>query len=243
MLGTDSTNYRVLRVGGSGRAQVVLFDGAGNQILPNTAALADNTANPTLTQIATFPHWYDGSTWDRARGDSTNGLQVNTELPAAVALADNLSNPTTPLVGSANLAWHHSTSVWKRVTAPYREVLIASAARTAASAQQWTQPPGCRAVLLDLIVTVNPGGGRTLLLQVFRFTVNAFDQVTNLAAQAYGGGTGQTFVQLGPESATAPLSGTGSAAYQVYLTDLMQVNVTPSDGASWTYSVEVAYMA
>lgn len=41
------------------------------------AALADNTANPTVTSIGTFPHWYDGSTWDRALGNSTDGLLVN----------------------------------------------------------------------------------------------------------------------------------------------------------------------
>lgn len=45
--------------------------------LSAAAALADNTANPTVTSVGTFAHWYDGTTWDRARGDSTDGLLVN----------------------------------------------------------------------------------------------------------------------------------------------------------------------
>lgn len=45
--------------------------------LPAPAALADNTPNPTISQIATFPHVFDGSTWDMARGNALNGLLVN----------------------------------------------------------------------------------------------------------------------------------------------------------------------
>jgi hypothetical protein len=46
-------------------------------------ALADDTANPpTLKQQSTFGFLFDGSTWDRMRGDSTSGLWVN--IKAAV---------------------------------------------------------------------------------------------------------------------------------------------------------------
>lgn len=41
------------------------------------AASADNTSNPSATSVLNFSHWFDGSTWDRARGDSTDGLLVN----------------------------------------------------------------------------------------------------------------------------------------------------------------------
>jgi hypothetical protein len=49
-----------------------------------TVAAADDTANPTISQTAAFPFVYDGSTWDRLRGDSTNGAWVN--IKASVAL-------------------------------------------------------------------------------------------------------------------------------------------------------------
>jgi hypothetical protein len=45
--------------------------------LPSAAALADNTANPTTTSVGAFPHWFDGTTWDRALGNATDGLLVN----------------------------------------------------------------------------------------------------------------------------------------------------------------------
>lgn len=55
----------------------VSVTGAVDTELPTAAALADNTSNPTTTSVGVFPHWYDGATWDRALGDSTNGLLVN----------------------------------------------------------------------------------------------------------------------------------------------------------------------
>lgn len=43
-----------------------------------TGTQADNLANTTDgLQTTTMNYWYDGSTWDRARGDSTDGLLVN----------------------------------------------------------------------------------------------------------------------------------------------------------------------
>ena len=36
--------------------------------LPAVAALADATANPTLSQVGTFLHAWNGTTWDRVRG-------------------------------------------------------------------------------------------------------------------------------------------------------------------------------
>lgn len=45
--------------------------------LPTAAALADDTANPTTTSVGAFPHWWDGSTWDRAPGTAADGLTVN----------------------------------------------------------------------------------------------------------------------------------------------------------------------
>lgn len=45
--------------------------------MPAAAALADNTANPTLTQIGAFNMLYDGSTWDRAPGTAADGALVN----------------------------------------------------------------------------------------------------------------------------------------------------------------------
>lgn len=55
----------------------VTVTGTVDTELPAAAALADDTVNPTTPSVGTFPHWYDGATWDRAKGDSTDGLLVN----------------------------------------------------------------------------------------------------------------------------------------------------------------------
>lgn len=44
---------------------------------PAAAAITDNFANPTTTSVMAMGMWYDGSAWDRALGDSTDGLLVN----------------------------------------------------------------------------------------------------------------------------------------------------------------------
>jgi hypothetical protein len=49
---------------------------------PAAGALADNTTNPTTTGIATYLMLFDGTTWDRAPGDSVNGLKVQGAVSA-----------------------------------------------------------------------------------------------------------------------------------------------------------------
>lgn len=55
----------------------VSITGSVDTELPNAAALADNTANPTAPAVGAFGHVWDGSTWDRAPGTSTDGTLVN----------------------------------------------------------------------------------------------------------------------------------------------------------------------
>lgn len=45
--------------------------------LPTAAALADTTANPTTTSVGALAMGYNGTTWDRLRSDTTNGLDVD----------------------------------------------------------------------------------------------------------------------------------------------------------------------
>ena len=92
--------------------------------LPAAAALADATANPTTTSVGALALLYNGTTWDRMRGDTTNGLDVDvtrvqgtvtvdSELPAAAALADATSNPTVPGVGAFAMGFNGTT--WDRI--------------------------------------------------------------------------------------------------------------------------------
>lgn len=92
--------------------------------LPAAAALDDAVSNPTSPIVGAAALVYNGSSWDRMRGDTTNGLDVDvtrvsgtvtvdSELPSAAALADGASNPTTPTVGAASLMYNGTT--WDRM--------------------------------------------------------------------------------------------------------------------------------
>jgi hypothetical protein len=92
-------------------------------------ALADDVANPTVTSFGSYLQVYDGTTWDRARGTSVDGLLVNlgtnndvtvtgtvtvdTELSAAAALADDTANPTITSVGTFGHMYDGAT--WDRI--------------------------------------------------------------------------------------------------------------------------------
>jgi len=99
----------------------------GTALYPSAAALADATANPTLTQIGTFLHGYNGTTWDRLRSSIANGLLVDVSdaflldatltarFPAGSTPADNESNAVTiSRIGAFNYIFDGTT--WDRWT-------------------------------------------------------------------------------------------------------------------------------
>jgi len=73
----------------SGALRVTIADdstGIINTELPAAAALADATANPTTPLVGAALELFNGTTWDRARGDTTNGLDVDvTRVPAPLS--------------------------------------------------------------------------------------------------------------------------------------------------------------
>lgn len=92
--------------------------------LPAAGALGDGAANPTTPVVGAEALLFNGTTWDRMRGDTSNGLDVDvtrvtgtvtvdTELAAAGALGDATANPTVPSVG-ADILLFNGTS-WDRV--------------------------------------------------------------------------------------------------------------------------------
>ena len=52
--------------------------------LPAAAALADNTANPTAPAVASFPHVWDSTQWDRWPGSSALGGKVYTTTDSTI---------------------------------------------------------------------------------------------------------------------------------------------------------------
>jgi hypothetical protein len=76
--------------------------------LPTAAALADAAANPTTPTVGAANLVFNGTTWDRVRGDTANGLDVDvTRLPALAAGTNNIGDvdilSIVPGTGSTNL--------------------------------------------------------------------------------------------------------------------------------------------
>lgn len=73
--------------------------------LPAAAAAADTFANPTTTSVLGMGMLYNGTTWDRVRGDTTNGLDVDVTRVSGTVTVDG-SGVTQPVSGTvtANLS-------------------------------------------------------------------------------------------------------------------------------------------
>lgn len=68
---------------------------------PATAALADATSNPTLSAIQGFLMGYNGTTWDRLKSTTANGLQVDvTRVQGSVAVTGTFWQATQPVSGT-----------------------------------------------------------------------------------------------------------------------------------------------
>lgn len=107
------------------------------------SASSDNFVNPTAPGVLSFPHVFDGSTWDRLPGSSTTGLSasiagiaagitlsVDSELPVASASADNFGNPTAP--GVLSFPHVYDGTNWDRLPGSSTTGLSASIAGIAA---------------------------------------------------------------------------------------------------------------
>ena len=97
-------------------------EGFLGQLFTPPQAVSDNFLNPTPLMVGSFGLLWDGVTWDRAKGNSTDGALVNlganndvdTELPAPAALSDTFANPTAPAVGAFSMKWSSGASQWLR---------------------------------------------------------------------------------------------------------------------------------
>lgn len=91
----------------------VSVTGAVDTELPAAASLADNTANPSTPSVGAFPHWYDGATWDRAKGDSADGLLVNLGANNDVTVTGTVSVSGGTALGQAGTVTAlQGTSPW-----------------------------------------------------------------------------------------------------------------------------------
>lgn len=123
-----ATDQPVIPVGDNGGSLTVdgtvTVSGTVDTELPAATTLTDATANPSTTSVGALGLLFNGTTWDRMRGDTTNGLLVNVSdsflldatftgrFAAGAALSDNFANPTTTSTGAMQMVWDGAT--WDR---------------------------------------------------------------------------------------------------------------------------------
>lgn len=76
------------------KVSVKIVDEDSN-VVAQALTLADNVVNGDVAAVGAFGMWFDGSTWDRALGDSTDGLLVNLGSNNDVSLAALPTSPDT----------------------------------------------------------------------------------------------------------------------------------------------------
>jgi hypothetical protein len=91
-----------------GSVTITSVGGVVDTELPAAVLLTDNTANPTTTSVGVFPHWWDGATWDRAPGNSADGLLVNLGLNNDVTVTGTVAVSSV----GGTVAVTQSTSPW-----------------------------------------------------------------------------------------------------------------------------------
>ena len=151
-VGTDGTNARILKTDTNGELQVDVLTMPTVTVdseLPAAAALADATANPTAPIVGAANLVFNGTTFDRARGDTTNGLDVDvTRVSGNVAVTMAANATTTPVKARDGAAGANDTGIpvqFVRRDTPTAVTPIAGDyefAQISANGEQWVRLAG-----------------------------------------------------------------------------------------------------
>jgi hypothetical protein len=240
---------------GNGTYWLVLLGATNSTVdteLPTAAALADATANPTTPLIGAALELFNGTTWDRVRGDTTNGIDVDvtrvtgtvtvdSELPAAAALADGTANPTTPLVASGLELFNGTT--WDRARGVTEGTLLASAARTTTTNSSDQTNYNATGVVISVDFTATPNNAETITVAIQAkdpvsakyVTITAFTALTSSALGATP--TTETYLYSLYPGAAETAATAKHEVQALALPRTWRVLLTHSASGSWTYSV------
>lgn len=138
--------------------------------------------------------------------------------------------------------YQFNETTWDRVRGTTAGTLLASGVRSTGATTPAQVNYNHRGLILYLNVTVNPGGAQTLTVTLRARTalVGAFGNIMVSGAQAFGGAAG-TYVGIIYPGPGAPTAWTGITVTNNAETNLPRnwdVNILPSGGGNWTYSLE-----
>ena len=166
--------------GTDGDYEPPIFDATGrqwvNSELPDAAALADNTANPTAPAVGSFGHVWDGSTWDRAPGTAADGTLVNLGANNDVTVTSGLISTKTALTETApTFATVGVTSAAAVSAAAGRKGLILTNTSSATISLAFDA-----AAVLNSGITLPPWG--VFVMDEYSFTVGEVRAIASVAA-------------------------------------------------------------
>lgn len=141
--------------------------------LPAAAAATDAFANPTAPGVLAFNFGWNGSTWDRLKSTTANGLAVDVtrvtgtvtvdtlDFPAAAALSDAFANPTTTQVGAMLMGWN--TATWDRLRSTTANGLVVDVSRVQGTVTVDSELPAAAALANATANPTVPGVGAFLM--------------------------------------------------------------------------------
>lgn len=195
-----------------GTVAVSSVGGTVDTELPAAVALGDNAGNPTAPAVGAFGMVWDGATWDRAPGNSTDGTLVNlganndvtvtgtVSLGAGTANVGDVDVLTVPAPLSTTGGGTEATALRVTVASDSTGVLSVddngssltvdnggTFAVQATQAGTWTVQPGNTANTTAWLVSERPAtsGGQTIFRRISTADTNAAS-VKGSAGQVYG---------------------------------------------------------
>jgi hypothetical protein len=182
--------------------------------LPAAAALADNTANPTVPAVASFPHVWDSTGWDRWPGSSALGGKVYTTTDSTIhATISALTTASTihiaPLTTNSTINIAALTTASTIHIAPLTTSSTISVTNAAADDAVFTPGTGIGTPMMGLVTsdTVSTGDVGVLTMTLNRqLKVTLFDS-TGVEVTSLGGGTQYTIGTSGSTGNTVTLAG------------------------------------
>lgn len=236
-----AANLNATVTGTVGAAQSGSWSVTADTELPAAAALADGAANPTAPTVGAAGLVFNGTTWDRARGDVTNGLDVDvTRVQGNVTVVQaTAANLNATVTGTVNAAQSGAWNVTADTELPAAAALADDAANpttpTVGAATlvfdgtAWDRARGDTANGLDVDVTRVQGTVATNLAQIggtAQSGANVVDTTNsalrvNVVAGGGSGGTSSSFDAAFPATGTAAgySDGTNMRSARVFDTD------------------------
>lgn len=218
--GQDGVNAQTIKTDSDGNLQVdvltmpsITLSGAIDTELPAPAVLADDTVNPTVPGVGSFPHVFDGSTWDRMPGTSADGILVNlganndvsvssSALPSGAATAANQAtiighvdgiepllatiDADTSIIAGAVSGNEMQVFDSQGLAEQQELAIIAESIQELVSRLDFL--PSVRGIAADLRVTLLSGVVTTVSTVTTVTTVSTVTSVTTLANQTNMGG-------------------------------------------------------